>query len=439
MMQETPPHWLFAELPSPRLSYIVQTVLGAHWQVVHDMQTFIQAEGVKLNYSAITISTTCWQITPHSLLFEKGIHAQQIVLEEKQGLPVFFGNDDALGFDVLAASFYLLARYEEYLPFTEDAFGRFPVQESLAYRGNFLLLPLIQLWQQQLKERLQQLFPEVVFPPQHFQFIPSFDIDIAYKYHYRGLWHNLSVFFKSLLIGQWEDFIEAANVLAGKQRDPFDVFPQLLATLQEKQLPAQFFFLVALHNKGVDKNINPYVKGMQQLIHHISTLHQTGIHLSVQSHHAHVLNNAEAELDILTRITQKNIQANRFHYLHFQLPQQYEQLLALGITADYSMGYSTVNGFRASYANPFLWYNLLQEKITNLTVYPFCWMDTACIFQQKLSPENAYTQLQQLVHITQQVGGYCTPVWHNHCLSTEKKHLPWLMAFSNFMAQQQLT
>ncbi|WP_298413270.1 hypothetical protein [Hydrotalea sp.] len=434
MITHETPHLLFAKTPSPRLGYIVQTLLGKHWQITHNIHFFEHTDAIKINYSGESIQCICLKITPHGLVYESGIKEQRIVIDAINHLPVFFCTEDKVGFDILAASFYLLSRYEEYLPHEPDSLGRFPANKSLAYHQNFLHLPLIHLWLQQFEKQMQSLFPAYQLPQQNFVFIPGFDIDRAFKYHYQGIIKNIAVFFKAMLTGNFEAFKEAANVFTGKQRDPFDVFEALTQLFTTQQRNALFFFLVAQKKQAPDKNTAPYKKGMKQLIETISQQFDVGIHLSVQSSTDRHLNVAEQELKTLSFLTKTSITTNRFHYLCFQLPHSYEQLVALGITADYSMGYSTVNGFRASYAQPFQWYHLQKETTTNLTVYPFCWMDTACIFQQKLTPGAAYAELMQFIQITQSVKGTCLPVWHNHCISHELDRQPWKTAFHDFIS-----
>ncbi len=52
------------------------------------------------------------------LLFENEIKKQEIQVVEKNNVKVLFPNEeDDLGFDIFSAVFYMLSRYEEYLPF----------------------------------------------------------------------------------------------------------------------------------------------------------------------------------------------------------------------------------------------------------------------------------------------------------------------------------
>ena len=43
--------------------------------------------------------------------------------------------------------------------------------------------------------------------------------------------------------------------------------------------------------------------------------------------------------------------------------------------ADYSLGYASLSGFRASICTPFKFYDLAKEQATRLVIYPFQIMD----------------------------------------------------------------
>lgn len=423
-------HLLFTHQPTNRLAYIVKTLFGEQFIITTDAVAFENADAIKINYSNHSFQCACLTIAPHTLLFEKNIQPQRIGIDEKWDLPVFFTNDSVLGFDVLAAAFYLISRYEEYLPYNSDVYGRYPATESLAYHSGFLQMPLVDYWLLQVEKLLQAYFPLYQLPKNNYAFIPTFDIDRILKYVDRGILNNLKTFFKLILQQNFQEFSEMMKVVSGQQRDPFDVFELLISLCNNQKIAPVFFILLSNRNHPLDNNIAAHKKSMQFIIQQIQQYFTTGIHLSVESSMANNTNIAMKELQQLAAFNpKKSIHNNRFHYLHFQLPNSYEQLLQLNIKADFSMGYSTVNGFRAAYAKPFQWYQLNQETETDLTVYPFCWMDTACIFHQKLSVEAAYQQLTDFDTRIKKVNGNCIPVWHNDCLSNEITMLPWQKAF----------
>src|SRR5439155_13818145 len=103
-------------------------------------------------------------------------------------------------FDILAATFYLISRYEEYLPHVKDEFGRYAHINSLAFRDHFLHLPLVNLWWNQF---LLFLSKKYRYPLQNqsstpFRFIPTYDIDIAYSYKNKGIIRTTGALIKEL-------------------------------------------------------------------------------------------------------------------------------------------------------------------------------------------------------------------------------------------------
>ncbi|TAE11344.1 MAG: hypothetical protein EAY72_10635, partial [Bacteroidetes bacterium] len=74
------------------------------------------------NYSEEVVENTAIHIWPHTIMLQKGIGWQQKpTVGSWNNLPILFETQGQLGFDVLAATFYCISRYEEYLPHTKDA------------------------------------------------------------------------------------------------------------------------------------------------------------------------------------------------------------------------------------------------------------------------------------------------------------------------------
>ena len=68
---------------------------------------------------------------------------------------MFFSvNNSVFPFDPFAASFFMISRYEEYLPHIKDIHGRFEAKESLAFKNNFLEKPIVDIWINLIKKEL---------------------------------------------------------------------------------------------------------------------------------------------------------------------------------------------------------------------------------------------------------------------------------------------
>jgi len=428
---------LYTPATLPRLQYVisfVESIIGQQITITTDKEQFIQAKSIKINYSDSKICEDEYHIIPHTLLFQKTIEPVEITVAECRNNPCFFVNqNDHHGFDVFAAIFYLITRYEEYLPHQKDVFGRYAHTNSLAYQNNFLTIPLVNLWISDLIISLSKLATYDSRLTTSFSFLPTYDIDIAYAYNHQQMIKNIGGFFKDLVKGDIEKVIERANVYSGTKQDPFDTYRWLDALHKQHQLAPIYFFLLAKKKGIYDKNISPASTAMKQLVQKHSARYQVGIHPSWQSGDKELL--VKEEIDSIKKITANDCNKSRQHYIRLTLPETYRTLIKNGITDDYSMGYGSINGFRASVASPFYWYDLEKEKTTNLLIYPFCFMEANSFFEQHLSAEEAGRELQYYYDIVKQVDGQLITIFHNHFLTEQPQWKPWREMYAAFLSE----
>ena len=112
-----------------------------------------------------------------------------IEVNDCDGLPIFFGlsKKSKFPFVVFAASFFLLSRYEEYLPHINDEWGRFLATLSSAYKNNFLDKPLVDFWILRLFKQLKEAFPTLeVNAKAKEQFMPLIDVVSPFKYRHKS-------------------------------------------------------------------------------------------------------------------------------------------------------------------------------------------------------------------------------------------------------------
>ena len=422
---------------TPRLQYIVdffsRELFEEPIQITNNEELFKASYAPRLNYSNQSFSDTEFFIKSTSLLFEKGIEPQNISCFEKNNYKAFFATSGDWHFDIFAASFYLLSRYEEYLPHEKDIYGRYAHTNSLAYRENFLHIPLVNVWLDAFRKALLEKFPGISFRRGHFKCVLSYDIDIAYSYLEKGFVRTAGGFARSALQGNWGEVKDRWQVLRRKKRDPFDCFEWLDALHLYCRLKPYFFFLVASETSKYDKNTSLASGIFQNLIGYYSTSYKTGLHPSWQSGEDESL--LREELEWLEVMAEKKIIHSRQHYIRFTLPQTFRRLIKAGIQKDFSMGYGTVNGFRASLCSSFAWYDLEQENATSLLLYPFCFMDANSFYEQKDTPQHAYGELLQYYERVKKVKGIFISVWHNSILGTDKMFTGWRGMFELFMKE----
>jgi hypothetical protein len=432
---------LYSHTITPRLTYITDFVgshiLGEPFQLTSDKTFFDQYQGEKLRYDSQSNADSEFHVEPCGLLFEIGVLEQQIKCFEVNGslseksYKAFFKTGGDHPFDIFAASFYLLSRYEEYLPHQKDTYGRYAHQNSLSFKENFLHLPLINIWFQHFKQALQNKFPTLKLSRPSFRFLPTYDIDEAFSYKHKQLWRTIGGMARSVIQMQWSSMSERLRVLAGNSHDPFNSFEWMDQINQQSQLKPIYFFLVAGKTAKYDKNILPSRKSMQELIQRHSSRYAIGIHPSWQS--GDDPEKLKYEILRLGHISGKPILASRQHFIRFTLPDTYRRLIDLGIESDYSMGYGTINGFRASIASPFPWYDLQKEEQTKLLLYPFCFMEANSFFEQKFSPAQAFEELSHYYQVINSVQGTLVTVWHNTFLGTSPLFKGWKEVYENFV------
>jgi hypothetical protein len=116
----------------------------------------------------------------------------------------------------------------------------------------------------------------------------------------------------------------------------------------------------------------------------------------------------------------------------------YRNLSAAGISEDYSMGFQDEPGFRAGIARPYMFYDVAEDKRTNLTIFPFQVMDVTLKGYKKLNPEMAKETISNMISQTRKVGGLFVSIWHNTTLLDTPECRKWREVFE-FTLREQLS
>src|SRR5688572_1841233 len=125
---------VYTDTITPRVDYIfnllLKEIIGIDFEITLDRQFFTDATIPRLAYSHERLQDGLF-IQANQLLFETGIKKLSIEVFDYRNLPAFFQGEGHLPFDIFAASFYLVTRYEEYLPSRKDNYGRYQAKHSL--------------------------------------------------------------------------------------------------------------------------------------------------------------------------------------------------------------------------------------------------------------------------------------------------------------------
>ncbi|MEX2589507.1 MAG: polysaccharide deacetylase family protein [Chitinophagales bacterium] len=398
------------------------------YKIVNNIDEFNSFDGAKICYGSQTMpDELCFGAV--FLLFEKKIRKQEIEVLDYNGYKVFFKVEDedyALPYDPFAAAFYLVSRYEEYLPCVKDMYGRYPAEESLAYKNDFLKTPVVNYYIDEVAEVLKEYFPDIKIERPKYSFTPTYDIDSAFAYKNKGLIRNIGGLFKSLFQGEYNIFSDRIKVYLGLKKDPFDTYDYLLSLHKKNDLEPVFFFLVGEYGE-YDKNISIKITEFQSLIKSVDDFAKVGIHPSFASNEEP--EKLSVEIAQLRKVLKREITRSRQHFLMLTFPKTYSQLIENDIQADYTMGYASDIGFRASICQPFYFYNLTLENKTKLLIYPFCIMDACLYYYLKYSPEQAILACRQIITEVQKVNGNLITLWHNNSLSDQNEWKGWVKVY----------
>jgi hypothetical protein len=315
---------------------------------------------------------------------------------------------------LFSALFYLLSRYEEYLPFKPDAHGRFEADQSLAWKHGFLDKPVVDQWLKGFSDLLKIRYPNLSFSEPQFRKVSTIDIDNPWAFRHKGFVRSAGILFKRFMLLKFGDFFKALRVMSGMERDPYDTYDFIRTINRQHGIGLTWFFLAG-RSGGDDSNYALGSMAFRKLVTDIGKDSRVGIHFSCRSNRSEAVR--QKEYDRFQAHTGFNPLINRQHFVLLSFPETYRQLNRLGIQEDHTMGYASANGFRAGTSIPFRFYDLLREKETELTVFPFIVMDVTCRKYQGLSPEQAIAEISVLKGRVKEVSGTFTSLWHNESLS----------------------
>jgi len=351
---------------TPRVRFVFKhictRILGVPVQFTTTIEEFIAHENIKMSYTKQPLSNEFF-IRNNELMFEQGISDIEINVQDWNNTKCFFatGEKSALPYDIFAASFYLLSRYEEYLPHVKDDFGRFTATESLAYKNGFLHQPVIDIWAYRLKSALLVKFNDFKFPKRTYSVQPIVDVPITFLYKQKGIIRILGGALRELLGLRLKKFTQRFMVLFGFEKDPYDSFKWIIN--KQKQLEYKFivFFLIG-DISTYDKNININRKTFVSLIKSVGDYCKVGLKVSYFG--LDDISILKKEKRKIESITNYELESTRNSFSKINLPTSYRNLVEIEINNDYTMGYRNYMGFRAGTCTPFLFYDLDYEVQT---------------------------------------------------------------------------
>ncbi|MFD2551824.1 polysaccharide deacetylase family protein [Bizionia sediminis] len=394
-------------------SHIFTRILNIPVSFTSSVEVFIAHTSLKLSYTKQPLGKEL-HIRCQELLFEQGLSDVEVQVHDWEETKCFFNTNDksCIPFDMFAATFYLLSRYEEYLPHVKDAYGRFTPEESLAFKNDFLQQPVVDIWAYKFKKLLQKQYPDFKFPNRAYNVQPVIDVPSAFSYRAKGMLRTFGGLLKDLVSLKLGQFYTRIMVLLQLKHDPDDTFKYIINRQKNYKKKFFFFFLVGDYST-FDKGINAQKKAFISLVKQVADYSKVGLKLSYFALENKGL--LKKEKTRLESIVNTSVEASRQSFSKLNLPVSYRHLIALEILEDYTMGYVNQSGFRAGTCTPFLFYDLDFEIQTPLKIVPYCVLDyTLLKYQSLLDKKEA---LQRAINAVKEVDGSFVFVFHNYTFS----------------------
>lgn len=406
---------MFSDLGSPRLNYVLKFVFTARGipYELKSVNEYTPEYEYSLIYGEDLGGVYC--INPSGLLSETGVKMHELESGPKEGLNRLMIDGVS---DPLAAIFYVLTRYEEYvLDSKKDEHGRFPCKESILYKYGWLNKAICDQW---AVEILSHIGYPLELINRQVTIVPSFDIDNTYAYKLKSGTRRLLSIARDL-VKQDRNRLKERKTVENGGDDPYDTFDfiQQIAGVHKE---TKVFWLVGDLGPN-DRNISIDIPEHSALIQKLDNGADVGLHPSYNSNSELII--IEKERKHLESILGHSVKNSRQHFLRLALPKTYRSLLQAEIMHDYSMGFAEQAGFRSGTARPHHWFDLVNNKEEALVIHPFVYMDGTLNEYNKLTPNEAISQIAELYQEVKKYGGDFVFIWHNETIGEYGKWKGW--------------
>jgi len=397
---------IFVPSLTERLHYTMNILfgqlIGTNYTLTTDKSLYTHHKEPKLNYSSQPIGENDLWIDAASLLFENEINLVETCRVDVSEEIISVISSSGGNPDLIASTFYLLSRYEEYFSTSLDHHGRYKSEQSVAFRFGFLQKAMVNRYAYHIRNIIKNRYPNLGFNIPTFQYEITMDIDHPFYNTNIVFWKRVIRLFKSIIeLKNNKDLYNTYHVFSKIPKDHSTLFVLC------PSIPSQ--------NNSYNKREGSKFKNLLRLL---SLKHGMGIHASYFSEQNNLIQEEKNWLEV---VTGKSIIKNRFHYLRMKIPNSLLEIEKNGIQKDYTMGYAQENGFRASIANPYPFFDLEKNRTTTLTIVPFCFMDSTFEYKQKKNEmlSEANSAIKGYIKECQTYGGCFVPIFHNDIMKSQ--------------------
>lgn len=344
--------------------------------------------------------------------------------------PVAPGANVRLDIDLFGSAFWLMTRVEEFGAVERDTHDRFSAFQSLAWRNDFLMVPVVDEYVQLIKALILIVWPGLELPqPAPFSQFLSHDVDDPYAFRFMPTGKAARLIAANAVKGRapfsglrWITglALSRAGIYLG---DPCDTFDWLMGVSERANVSSTFYFIASDRSCSLDANYDINDPAIVNLIRRIAGRgHQVGLHPGYQS-----FRDSALIRDQVSRL-RKGMQAagvnqpligSRMHYLRWEGAATPMGLVDAGLSHDSTLGFADHPGFRCGTCHPFFYFNPITGTTTRLRVRPLIAMECTILAKRYMNlgaTPAAFDVFYQLKEQCRSVAGEFALLWHNSFL-----------------------
>ena len=351
-----------------------------------------------------------------------------------ENIPFLFGVPDVNPFemangkvvfndDIFASAFYFLTGWQE-LSSTKDYLGRFEYEQSIQKRLHIIHVPVVNYYFRLLAKAVELAYGIKLKNKIHAEhtFITwvTHDVDIwanTWRAELKSALKNFNIKSLSKLL---------LSIINGEYlENNFNI----ISELQNKYGFKSTYFFLPRQGKHLNTCNSDYNILKPRFRNIIQKLKLAGNEIGM---HGGLTTSFDAKEFSSDRLKIGfDVNANRFHYLMFDMVLTPQLLEKNKIRIDSTLGFNSMPGFRNGTSYPFYLYNHETQQATSTLEMPLIIMDVS-IFSPNylgcLNAENGFTKLEPILNQIKKTGGYLTINWHNNYFS-ENGYLEWRRLF----------
>lgn len=377
---------------SSRLEYVILL-----WNTQILSPQLIYSPKIPKDYPYIEYSQH--SLIPNSnFLFSQNIDFEINRIDYSQDFPTF---------DFFSYIFALATECYYYQPnFPKDAYNRYDEKYNPLIIHELHKIPFFPFWAKKICHFFN--IPITFYPPEPLWI--TLDIDNPFHFQFRGYWAQTKSLLKDILTLNFPEIMEKMQILLGFKNDPFMVENWYQSV---KNFHYLVFFL--MNHSALNSNTSPHNPHYHQEILKIPA-QNLGVHFSLNTNGEGMME----EKKILEQIIKNAIFKSRQHFLWYELPYTFQNLIQMGIYQDYTTCFYSQKGFKHGLVRPFPWYDLTQEKTTSLLRFPVFFMDRHSL-KESMSLQETIEYIQQQTLLIQSYGGIPIILLHNETFSNKRE------------------